>query len=132
MARFAARLRSALVPTATRLLPSAVSTAHLSGWKNLERLNLRGTKVTSKVFDHLTKLTALRELDLSSSQIDDEGFENLAALGYAPNIGDSGNHLNEEARGRVSRWYPRNRRGKRPSAGGEALRGEMKGSRAYQ
>ncbi|MSV29980.1 MAG: hypothetical protein EXQ52_14730 [Bryobacterales bacterium] len=71
--------------------------AHLSGWKNLERLNLRGTKVTSKVFDHLAKLTALRELDLSSSQIDDEGFENLAALGKLQNLAIGGNRLNGSA-----------------------------------
>ncbi len=71
--------------------------AHLSGWKNLERLNLRGTKATSKVFDHLAKLTALRELDLSSSQIDDEGFENLAELGKLENLAIGGNRLNGSA-----------------------------------
>jgi Leucine-rich repeat (LRR) protein len=68
--------------------------AHLAGWKKVERLNLRGTKVTSKVFDHLAKLTSLRELDLSSSQIDDEGFENLAALGKLESLAIGGNRLN--------------------------------------
>ncbi len=71
--------------------------AHLSGWKKLERLNLRGTKVTSKVFDHLAKLAALRVLDLSSSQIDDEGFENLASLGKLESLAIGANRLNGSA-----------------------------------
>ena len=54
--------------------------AHLRGWKKLEYLNLRGTKVTSKVFDHLAQLPALRRLDLSHTEIEDEGFEQLSNL----------------------------------------------------
>jgi Leucine-rich repeat (LRR) protein len=67
--------------------------AHVRGWKNLERLNLRGTKVTSKVFEHLGELTALRELDIGYTQIDDEGFEHLAALTGLEKLAIGGNRL---------------------------------------
>src|SRR4051794_4388897 len=43
--------------------------AWLRNWKRLERLNLRGTRVTSKVFDSLAKLTTLRALDIAFTQI---------------------------------------------------------------
>ena len=42
--------------------------------------SLRGTKVTSRVFEPLSHLTALRTLDVSYSQIDDAGVELLAEL----------------------------------------------------
>jgi Leucine-rich repeat (LRR) protein len=68
--------------------------AHLGGWKNLQHLNLRGTKVTSKVFEHLAGLTNLRSLDLGFTQIDDEGFEHLAALVRLEKLAIGGNRLN--------------------------------------
>jgi len=49
--------------------------ALIRGWKKLERLNLRGAQITSKVFDHLAQLTALRWLDLSHTRIEDEGYD---------------------------------------------------------
>ncbi|NJO32838.1 MAG: hypothetical protein HC869_06550, partial [Rhodospirillales bacterium] len=52
----------------------------LRDWKHLERLSLRGTKVTSEVFEHLAHITSLRSLDLGFTQIEDEGFEHLANL----------------------------------------------------
>src|SRR6478735_8130233 len=50
---------------------------HLRNWKHLERLNLRGTRVTSKVFDSLSKMTSLRSLDIGFTQVEDEGFDQL-------------------------------------------------------
>src|SRR6478609_3922740 len=67
--------------------------AHLKGWSSLERLNLHGTKVTSKVFPLLTHLTALKSLDLGSTQIDDEGFEELTALPHLEELAIGGNRL---------------------------------------
>jgi Leucine-rich repeat (LRR) protein len=67
--------------------------APLKGWTRLQRLNLRGTKVTSKVFEHLAHLTSLRSLDLANSQIDDEGFEHLASLTHLEEIAIGGNRL---------------------------------------
>src|SRR5687767_5966371 len=67
--------------------------AHLKGWKDLEVLNLRGTRVTSKVFEHLASLTNLRVLDLGFTQIDDDGFEHLAALTKLEKLIIGGNRL---------------------------------------
>jgi internalin A len=68
--------------------------AHLKGWKNLEHLNLCGTKVTSRVFEHLAHLTSLRSLDLGFAQIDDEGFEHLTGLSHLEKLAIGGNRLN--------------------------------------
>jgi Leucine-rich repeat (LRR) protein len=71
--------------------------AHLRNWKHLERLNLRGTKVTSKVFDTLAKLTSLRSLDIAFTQIEDDGFEQLAALTKLESLAIGGNRLSGAA-----------------------------------
>lgn len=71
--------------------------AHLRHWKELEILNLRGTRVTSKVFAHLAQMTGLRELDLGFTQIDDEGFEHLASLPKLEKLGIGGNRLTGSA-----------------------------------
>ena len=67
--------------------------APLRRWSSLESLNLRGTKVNSKVFDHLSHLTNLRALDLAYSQIDDEGFEQLSSLTRLEELAIGGNRL---------------------------------------
>ncbi|MGH9659656.1 MAG: leucine-rich repeat domain-containing protein, partial [Bryobacteraceae bacterium] len=67
--------------------------AHLKGWTRLERLNLRGTQVTSKVFEHLAKLAGLRSLDLAHTQIDDDGFEHIAGLPRLESLAIGGNRL---------------------------------------
>jgi Leucine-rich repeat (LRR) protein len=67
--------------------------AHLARWKKLEHLNLRGTKVTSRVFDHIARLPNLRSLDLGFTQIDDEGFEQLANLPLLEKLSIGGNRL---------------------------------------
>ena len=71
--------------------------SHLRNWKRLERLNLRGTKVTSKVFDRLAKLTSLRSLDIAFTQIEDEGFEQLSALTKMESLAIGGNRLSGAA-----------------------------------
>jgi internalin A len=71
--------------------------AHLRNWKRLERLNLRGTRVTSKVFDSLAKLTSLRWLDIGFTQIEDEGFEQLSALSKIERLAIGGNRLSGAA-----------------------------------
>jgi Leucine-rich repeat (LRR) protein len=71
--------------------------AHLRNWKHLERLNLRGTKVTSKVFDSLAKLTSLRSLDIAFTQIEDEGFDTLSALTKLESLAIGGNRLSGAA-----------------------------------
>jgi Leucine-rich repeat (LRR) protein len=49
--------------------------------------------VTSKVFDHLTRLTSLKSLDIGFTQIDDDGFENLAPLQNLERLVMGGNRL---------------------------------------
>jgi Leucine-rich repeat (LRR) protein len=71
--------------------------AQLVKWPKLERLNLRGTKVTSRVFGYLGRIRTLRSLDLSHTQIDDEGFEELASLPYLEELSIGGNRLNGSA-----------------------------------
>lgn len=53
---------------------------YLKGWQHLEDLNLEGTDVTSRVFEHLGAITSLRSLRVGMSRVEDEGFENLAPL----------------------------------------------------
>jgi Leucine-rich repeat (LRR) protein len=67
--------------------------AHMRGWSKLERLNLRGTRVTSKALPYLASLPALRDLDLSNTQIEDEGFEHLQALPKLERLAIGGNRL---------------------------------------
>jgi Leucine-rich repeat (LRR) protein len=62
-------------------------------WKRLERLNLRGTRITSKVFDSLAKMTSLRSLDIAFTQIEDDGFEQLSALTKLESLAMGGNRL---------------------------------------
>jgi hypothetical protein len=69
------------------------SIASLKAWSRIERLNLRGTKVTSRVFEYLAHLTSLKSLDLAYTQIDDEGFEELAALTKLEDLAIGGNRL---------------------------------------
>lgn len=67
--------------------------AHLRAWKQLEKLNLRGTRVTSKVFPHLGALSGLRWLDVAFTQVDDEGFEDLLKLASLEHLALGGNRL---------------------------------------
>ena len=67
--------------------------AHLKGWKKLERLNLRGSKATSKVFEHVAGLENLRSLDMAHTQIEDEGFEHLIGLARLEHLAIGGNRL---------------------------------------
>ncbi len=53
---------------------------YLKGWRRLEELNLEGTDVTSRVFEHLSAITSLRSLRVGMSRVEDEGFEKLAPL----------------------------------------------------
>lgn len=54
--------------------------AFLKQWKELEYLNLRGTEVTSRVFEHIAGMKKLKFLDVGFSRVNDDGFESLASL----------------------------------------------------
>src|SRR5262245_21035650 len=57
-----------------------VAIAYIRGWKNLERLNLRGTDVTDTTLQYLTGLPALKSLDVSHTQVTNNGMEYLPSL----------------------------------------------------
>jgi Leucine-rich repeat (LRR) protein len=54
--------------------------AFLKQWENLEYLNVRGTEVTSRVFEHLSNMKKLKTLDVGCSRVNDDGFDALASL----------------------------------------------------
>src|SRR5262245_41042919 len=54
--------------------------AYLKNWQNLEYLNVRGTEVTSRVFEHLKGMKKLRFLDAGFSRVNDDGFDALASI----------------------------------------------------
>jgi Leucine-rich repeat (LRR) protein len=59
---------------------TATDIGRLAPWKNLRRLDLRGTRVDSGVFERLAAHPRLEYLDISSTEVGDDGFEELAAL----------------------------------------------------
>lgn len=59
---------------------TATDMGHLADWRNLTTLDLRGTRADSSVFERLRAHTAMEFLDVSSCEVDDQGFEELAAL----------------------------------------------------
>jgi Leucine-rich repeat (LRR) protein len=71
--------------------------AHLRGWKKLEVLNLRGTRMTSQVFESLSQLTALRSLDIAFTEVEDDGFEQLSTLARLEHLAMGGNRLSGTA-----------------------------------
>jgi Leucine-rich repeat (LRR) protein len=73
------------------------SLAHLRGWKRLEVLNLRGVRLTSQAFEHLSQLTTLRSLDISFTEVEDDGVEQLSSLTKLEDLAIGGNRLSGSA-----------------------------------
>ncbi len=71
--------------------------AYLRGWAGLEVLDLRGTQVRSRVFEHLAALSRLRRLDVSHTRITDDGFERLAELAELTTLAIGSNRLDGAA-----------------------------------
>ena len=67
--------------------------AHIKHWKNLKRLDVRGTKVTSRVFEHVGQIKTLEFLDVGFSRVTDDGFEHLADLTNLESLGFAGNKM---------------------------------------
>lgn len=70
-----------------------VALANLRGWKQLERLNLRGTDVTDTSLAYIGELTGLRALDLSFTQVTDNGLEHLGNLTQLEELSIGGNKV---------------------------------------
>jgi len=67
--------------------------AHVKHWKKLRRLDVRGTKVTSRVFELVGQIKTLEFLDVGFSRVTDDGFENLADLTELKWLGFGGNKM---------------------------------------
>ena len=63
---------------------------YLKGWKKLEHLNLRGTKVNDTGLEHLKSLSHLKSLDASFAEVTDAGLElNGDAEWWASHVKDT-------------------------------------------
>ena len=67
--------------------------AFLKDWVNLEYLNVRGSEVTSRVFEHLAKMKNLRTLDVGFSRVNDDGFDALASLEHLEELHIGGDKM---------------------------------------
>lgn len=67
--------------------------ACLKGWKNLEHLNLRGTKVNDTGLEHLKSLSHLKSLDVSFTEVTDAGLDHLTSLGALEKLCIGGNKM---------------------------------------
>lgn len=67
--------------------------AHLKHWQHLKSLNVRGTKVTSTLFDHLVGMSELAELDVGFSRVNDDNFERLGELPNLRRLAIGGNKM---------------------------------------
>jgi hypothetical protein len=71
--------------------------AHLKHWRNLEYLNVRGTKVTSSLFEHVSNMSQLRFLDVGHSRVNDDLFEVLDSLPRLEHLAFGGNKMSGTA-----------------------------------
>ena len=67
--------------------------AYLKHWENLESLNVRGTEVTSRVFEHLVNMKKLKSLDVGFSRVNDDGFDALSSLDSLVELHIGGNKM---------------------------------------
>ena len=67
--------------------------AHLREWKNLRRLNLRGTDITDTGLAYVASHAKLEALDLSITQVTDNGMEHLAELTELRELALGGNKI---------------------------------------
>ncbi len=69
---------------------------HLNGLKALKRLDLSVTDITDEGLEHITGLTALETLYLGNTQVTDEGVEHLKALTALRTLDLSSAHITDE------------------------------------
>ncbi len=71
-----------------------VAVAHLRGWENLRRLNLRGSDITDTSMEYIASLKKLRSLDVSFTQVSTPGLDYLAELTELEDLALGGNKIN--------------------------------------
>jgi Leucine-rich repeat (LRR) protein len=67
--------------------------AYIKHWTNLEYLNVHGTEVTSRVFEHLAGMKKLKRLHVGFSRVNDDGFDALSSLESIEELGIGGNKM---------------------------------------
>jgi hypothetical protein len=67
--------------------------AYLKNWTNLEYLNVHGTEVTSRVFEHLSGMKKLKNLHVGFSRVNDDGFDALSSLESIEELHIGGNKM---------------------------------------
>jgi Leucine-rich repeat (LRR) protein len=65
-------------------------------WKQLKRLNLRGTKITDNTLEILTTVPSLESLDIGFAEITDVGLDHLALLQNLRELTIGGNKLTDD------------------------------------
>jgi hypothetical protein len=71
--------------------------SYLKHWKELELLDLRGTKVTSSVLEHVSNMSRLRSLDVGFTRVNDDSFERLVDLPNLERFSLGGNKMSGAA-----------------------------------
>lgn len=69
----------------------------VKNWKHLEKLNLRGTRITDSTLEFLAGVPTLKWLDIGWAQITDTGLDHLAALTNLKWLTMGGNKLTDAA-----------------------------------
>lgn len=67
--------------------------AYIKQWTNLEYLNVHGTEVTSRVFEHLAGMKKLKRLHVGFSRVNDDGFDALSSLESIEELHIGGNKM---------------------------------------
>ena len=69
--------------------------AAIKGWKNLEQLNVHGTKISDTPLEHVSGLTEIETLDVGSTRVTDVGLEQLSSLPKLKKLTIGGNELGD-------------------------------------
>jgi Leucine-rich repeat (LRR) protein len=76
---------------------SDVGLSHLKHWKKLRHLDVRGTKVSSTLFEHIAGMSSLQSLDVGFSRVNDDDFERLCELPALERLSFGGNKMSGAA-----------------------------------
>ncbi len=71
----------------------------IKGWRQLKRLNVRGTKIANDTLVIVSELVQLESLDIANTRITDSGLENLAPLTRLKSLALGRSGISESAMG---------------------------------
>lgn len=67
----------------------------IKGWKKLQRLNVRGTRITDSTLEHAASVPTLMALDVGYAQVTDVGLDHLATLTNLKELAIGGNKITD-------------------------------------